>query len=191
MEKFISYIQSVISNAQIENSYLEKFCVPKSLNKSDILLNIGQICDYYYFVNQGVLRFFYFTEDGKECTSWVAFENYFFTETESYLKAVPSQYGIIATEKTEILQIHKKHIDFLIEKYDWFAKFLFYNQQETILNLAKVIESFQNQSAKARYEELFKYPDFIQKVKSKDLASMLGMSKYSISRVRKKRWDDE
>lgn len=58
MEKFISYIQSVISNAQVENSYLEKFCVPKSLNKSDILLNIGQICNYYYFVNQGVLRFF-------------------------------------------------------------------------------------------------------------------------------------
>ncbi|GIZ16245.1 Crp/Fnr family transcriptional regulator [Capnocytophaga catalasegens] len=185
MDKFINYIQSVISDTQIENSHLEKFCVAKSLNKSDILLDIGQICNYYYFVNQGVLRFFYFTEDGKECARWVAFGNYFFTETESYLKAVPSQYGIIATEKTEILQIHKNHIDFLIEKYDWFAKFLFYNQQETILNLTKVIESFQNQSIKDRYEELFKYPDFIQKVKSKDLASMLGMSKCSISRIKK------
>lgn len=42
-------------------------------------------------------------------------------------KIMLDRYEIIATETTEVLQIHKAHIDLLIEKYDWFAKFMFYN----------------------------------------------------------------
>ncbi|MFK8302904.1 Crp/Fnr family transcriptional regulator [Capnocytophaga stomatis] len=186
MEKFINYIQTLVPNCCVIPSDLEDFFSLKSLTKSEVLLKMGSVCKHYYFVNQGVLKIYYFNDLGEERTSWVAFEGYFFTELESFTKATPSQYEIIATEATEVLQIHKNHIDLLIEKYDWFAKFLFYNQQETILNLTKTIELFQNQSAKDRYEALFSYPDFIQKVKQKDLASMLGMSKYSMSRMRKK-----
>ncbi|WP_172914762.1 Crp/Fnr family transcriptional regulator [Capnocytophaga canis] len=187
MEKFIDYIQSLVPNCSVAPLDLEDFFSLKSLAKGEILLSMGSICKHYYFVNQGVLKIYYFNDLGEERTSWVAFEGYFFTELESFTKGTPSQYEIIATETTEVLQIHKAHIDLLIEKYDWFAKFLFYNQQETILNLTKIIELFQNQSAKDRYKALFSHPDFIQKVKQKDLASMLGMSKYSMSRVRKER----
>ena len=48
----------------------------------------------------------------------------------------------------------------------------------------ETIELFQRQSAKKRYEALFSFPAFIQKVKQKDLATMLGMTKYSISRLK-------
>ncbi|GIM54560.1 Crp/Fnr family transcriptional regulator [Capnocytophaga cynodegmi] len=187
MEKFIDYIQALVPNCSVAPLDLEDFFSLKSLAKGEILLSKGSICKHYYFVNQGVLKIYYFNDLGEERTSWVAFEGYFFTELESFTKGTPSQYEIIATEATEVLQIHKAHIDLLIEKYDWFAKFLFYNQQETILNLTKTIELFQNQSAKNRYEALFSYPNFIQKVKQKDLASMLGMSKYSMCRVKREK----
>ncbi|MDO4779338.1 MAG: Crp/Fnr family transcriptional regulator [Tissierellia bacterium] len=185
MEKLINYIQTLVPNCPAIPSDLEDFCTLKSLAKNEVLLQMGGVCKHYHYVNQSVLKIYYYNDLGEERTSWVAFEGYFFTELESFTKATPSPYEIIATEATEILQIHKNHIDLLIEKYDWFAKFLFHNQQETILNLTKVIELFQNHSVKDRYEELFKYPDFIQKVKQKDLASILGMSKYSMSRMKK------
>lgn len=185
MQKFIDYIQSAVPDSLIEKSDLEEFCTSKSLKKGEVLLSMGSVCKHYYYVNRGVLRIYYFNDAAEERTGWIAFEDYFFTELESFTRGTPSQYEIIATEATEILQIHKNHMNLLIEKHDWFSKFLFHNQQETILNLTKVIELFQNHSVKDRYEELFKYPDFIKKVKQKDLASMLGMSKYSISRVKK------
>jgi len=180
MQKFIDYIQSAVPDSLIEKSDLEEFCRSKSLKKGEVLLSMRSVCKHYYYVNRGVLRIYYFNDAAEERTGWIAFEDYFFTELESFTRGTPSQYEIIATEATEILQIHKNHMDLLIERYDWFSKFLFYNQQETILNLTKVIELFPNHSVKDRYEELFKYPDFIKKVKQKDLASMLGMSKYSI-----------
>ena len=184
MQKFINHIQSTVPDRRIEKSDLEEFCISKSLKKGDVLLSMGTVCRHYYYVNRGVLKVYYFNDAAEERTGWIAFEDYFFSELESFTRGTPSRYEIVATEATEILQIHKNHIDLLIERHDWFSKFLFYNQQETILNLTKVIELFQNHSVKDRYEEVFKYPDFIKKVKQKDLASMLGMSKYSISRVK-------
>ncbi|MDO4230394.1 MAG: Crp/Fnr family transcriptional regulator [Capnocytophaga sp.] len=185
MQKFINQIRKSVPDSQVEISDLENFCTVKSLQKNEILLEMRAVCNYYYFVNQGALRFFYFDEKGEEHTSWVAFENYFFTELESYSQKISSQYTVIATEETEVLQIHRSDMDLLFEKYDWWRKYLFFNQEETILNLIKVIQSFQTLSAKDRYEELFDFPDFIKKIKQKDLASMLGMSKYAISRLKK------
>lgn len=186
MEKFIRQIQNFVPEAQIKPSDLEPFCVPISLRKDDVLLSLGNVCKHYYFVNEGVLRIFYLFE-GKEFTNWVAFENYFFTELESYTSGKSSQYEIVATEKTEVLKIHKDKVDFLFEHYDWWRKFLFVNHQETVLNLIKVIQSFQAQSATDRYEELFRYPAFLQKIKQKDLATMLGITRYSLSRLRGKK----
>lgn len=125
--------------------------------------------------------------DDEWITSWVAFENYFFTELESYASDTASHYQMTATESTEILQIHKKNVDFLTEKHSWWQKFMFLNHQQTIINLIKVIESFQSQSAQMRYENLFHFPYFLQKIKQKDLATMLGITPYSLSRLRGKK----
>ena len=71
----------------------------------------------------------------------------------------------------------------LQNNYQW-QQFFIQNEQQTILRLMETIELFQRQSAKERYEALFRFPAFIQKVKQKDLATMLGMTKYSISRLK-------
>lgn len=187
MQKLVNHIQSTLSGCIITASDLEEFFILKPVMKGEVLLPIGSVCKHYYFVNQGVLRIFYFDENGDEHTSWVAFEGYFFTETESFARQTPSKYGIIATENTEILQIKKTDFDKLLHTQPWFSKYMTINQQETILNLIKTIELFQNQSVKDRYQALFEHPEFIKKVKQKDLASMLGMSKFSISRVKRGR----
>ena len=113
-----------------------------------------------------------------------AFEDYFFTEQFSYTNSLPSRYAITAIEETEVLKIHKQQMHSLLQNsYEW-QQFFIQNEQQTILRLMETIELFQRQSAKKRYEALFSFPAFIQKVKQKDLATMLGMTKYSISRLK-------
>ena len=183
MEKLIAYIQKTIPKLKIEEKLLGEAFQKEVLTKDTLLLDFGQVCEHYYFVNKGALRIFFYDE-GEEYTSWIAFENYFFTEQNSYINCLPSRYAITAIEETEVLKIHKQQMLSLLQNsYEW-QQFFIQNEQQTILRLMETIELFQRQSAKKRYEALFSFPAFIQKVKQKDLATMLGMTKYSISRLK-------
>ena len=184
MEKLIAYIQKTVPKLKIEEQILREAFQKEVLTKDTLLLDFGQVCEHYYFVNKGALRIFFYDDNGEEYTSWIAFEDYFFTEQFSYTNSLPSRYAIIAIEEAEVLKIHKQQMDKLLQNnYQW-QQFFIQNEQQTILRLMETIELFQRQSAKERYEALFSFPAFIQKVKQKDLATMLGMTKYSISRLK-------
>jgi len=183
LEKLIAYIQKIVPELKIQEQMLRGAFQKESVAKDTLLLDFGQVCEHYYFVNKGALRIFFYDE-GEEYTSWIAFEDYFFTEQFSYTDCLPSRYAITAIEETEVLKIHKQQMHSLLQNsYEW-QQFFIQNEQQTILRLMETIELFQRQPAKERYEALFSFPAFIQKVKQKDLATMLGMTKYSISRLK-------
>lgn len=175
IEKLIEQIKKQNPNLDFSKLGIETYFHSRQLDKNETLLSFHSICRHYYFVNKGSLRIFFF-ENGQEYTSWFAFENYFFTELESYTNQTFSNYAIVATEETEILEIRKTDMDSLLAKYDWWKDFLLFNQQRTIIKLTEHIGSFQSKTAKDRYEELFAYPEFIQRTKQKDLSSMIGIT---------------
>ena len=156
----------------------------KHIKKGSTLLGFNQICRHYFYVEKGALRV-YFIEDGQEFTSWFAFENYFFTELESYLTASFSKYAIVAIEDCHILEISKNNMESMLSKYKWWQDFLLATQEQTILKLTETIKSFQTLSAKDRYKDLFNHPDFLQRITQKDLSTMLGITRHSLSRIRK------
>ncbi len=183
-ENLIREIKRV--DIRIDPAELERCFRQRLLSKNEVLLDFHSVCRHYYFVDSGALRVF-FLEDGEEHTAWFAFENYFFTELESYTNGTASRYRIVATEDTELLQIPKTDMEFLLSRYDWWKEFLLYTQQQIILKLTGVVRSFQTQSAEERYDALFTHPDYIQRTKQKDLSSLMGITRYSLSRLRKKR----
>ena len=184
--KIITKIKSYDLNFNIGKLELDTLFELKKLSKNQILLKTDVICKYYYFVNIGALKVTYLN-DGEVITSFFAFENYFFTEFESYATGKATKYEIVAIENCEILQISKPKMDFLFNKYPIWRFFLNKTQEETIIKLIDILHQFQTKSASNRYEELFKNPDFIQRAKQKDLSSMLGITKHSLSRIRKKK----
>lgn len=185
MDKLITQIKRLHPNIDLSGIGLGNWFRSRQLRKNETLLSFNSKCRHYYFVNKGCLRIFSL-EDGQEYTSWFAFDNYFFTELESYTHQTSSNYSIIATEETEILEIGKNDMDDLLSKFNWWKDYLLSSQQQTVLKLIEAIKSFQTQSAKERYENLFNYPDLIQRTKQKDLSTMLGISRHSLSRLRKK-----
>jgi CRP/FNR family transcriptional regulator, anaerobic regulatory protein len=158
----------------------------KTIKKNSYLLKAGQFCDSYYFVDNGAFRIYTSITD-KEITSWFAFKDFFFTELESYSTKTPSSFNIQAIEDSIIYYISRKKMDGFMDKYPKWGEFVRKTWEFSFVKLQQVVLSFQTQSADERYEDLFKYPDFIQKTKQSDLASMIGITKYSLSRLRRKR----
>jgi CRP/FNR family transcriptional regulator, anaerobic regulatory protein len=186
MEALIDHIKKTVAISDSELVDIVKSFQTKTLNKNSYLIKAGQYCDYYYFVEQGTLRIYTNIND-KEITSWFAFKDYFFTELESYNNKSHTVYNIQAIEKSIILYIPRKEMDLFLDKYPEWTEFIKKTWELSFIKLQQIVLSFQSQSAEERYGGLFKYPEFIQKTKQRDLASMLGISKFSLSRLRRKR----
>ena len=185
IKKLINNIKSTVPNlpSGFENIFHKSYV--KTVEKGEHILKQGQTCSNYYFVNEGALRI-YFIKDGKEFSNWFAFENYFFTELESYTFQKPSKFYIEAIEDCEILIINKAQMDNLL-KHTFGQEYVRKNWEYAFIHLNNIIISFQSKSATERYDELFDNPVFIQRIKQKDLSSMLGISHYSLSRIKKKK----
>jgi len=185
IEKLIKNIKSIVSNLPPDFEKIFQKSYVKIIGKGVQILKEGQICSNYYFVNQGALRI-YFIDDGKEISNWFAFENFFFTELESYTFQKPSKFYIEAMEDSEILIINRVQMDDFLT-YSFAQEYVRKNWEYAFIHLNNVIVSFQSKSAKERYEELHDFPDFLKRIKQKDLSSMLGISQYSLSRIRNKK----
>ncbi len=186
MEKLFSYIKETLHSAVVDTDGLDLYFENINIPKNQLLLDFNQVCRHYYFLKKGVLRI-YSINAGKEHTCWFAFENYFFTEPESYLNATFSRFCFVATEDCELLAVSKSGMSVLAERYRWWNDFLLITQQQLIVKLVNVIRSFQSHSAGERYNDLFNHPEFIQRTSQKDLSTMIGITRHSLSRIRKNR----
>jgi CRP-like cAMP-binding protein len=186
MNTLSDHIKKVVSISDNELIEIINSFQIKTLEKNSYLLKAGQFCDSYYFIDNGALRIYTSLND-KEITSWFAFKDYFFTELESYVNKTQSRFNIKSVEKTTVYYISRKQMDSYMNKYPKWSEFVRKTWEFSFVKLQQVVLSFQAQSAEERYEDLFKHPDFIQRTKQKDLATMLGITKYSLSRLRNKK----
>jgi CRP-like cAMP-binding protein len=146
MQKFEEHIKRIIA---IPDTDLEKIlsCFRvMTVNKNERLINTGQTCDCYYFVEKGSLRI-YTEVNGMEITSWYAFEGYFFTELESYTYQCATKYNIEAIENTTLLYIPRKNMNELLQTYPAWNELLRKTWELAFLKLSQVVLSFHTLSA--------------------------------------------
>jgi len=110
IEKLIQNIKSIVPDIPSDCEKVFQESLVKILQKGENILREGQTCSSYYFVNQGAFRI-YFLNDGDEISNWFAFDNFFFTELESYTFQKPSKFYIEAIEDSEVLIISKVQMD--------------------------------------------------------------------------------
>jgi CRP-like cAMP-binding protein len=157
----------------------------KSVKKNETLLAKGEICKYTYFVCRGSIRAYSFNDNGQEATRYIAFENQFITTIHSFISQSPTNEFIEATEKGEILQISFSDFQNIIEKTA-LAKELYKKQLEVANTTNHLrLESFLKLSAKQRYDLLLQSnPAVIQRLSNKIVASYLGITQESLSRIK-------
>lgn len=152
-----------------------------------ILLEEGKVADKLYLIKKGCLRLF-FNNDGREITLQFFFEGDFVASFDSFLLQEPSLLSLESIEATEVSAIKKEDFLNLIEqspaaRAEYEAKLIERFRAYRLLFLSRIRDTPQQ-----RYEALLKdHPDIIQRVPQHHIATYLGITPVSLSRIRNRR----
>ncbi|MFZ4800304.1 MAG: Crp/Fnr family transcriptional regulator [Bacteroidia bacterium] len=159
-----------------------------TLKRGEFLLKTSKQCDTLCFVQSGLLRTFV-TIDGKEVTQWISTKGYFSTDLASFVFETPSRWTIQALVDTEIYSISKKDyktIGNLVPMWYELEK-LFLVRCFTMLE--DRIFTHLSMTAEERYNFFFENnKELFNQVPLQYIASMLGMTPETFSRIRKKQF---
>ncbi|MCK7592026.1 Crp/Fnr family transcriptional regulator [Subsaxibacter sp. CAU 1640] len=169
-----------------EIAQIDHLIISKTVEKGEFLLKEGEICNHSFFVEKGLLRFYALNEEGKENILQFATENWIVSDRGSAYFQQPSTYYIDAIEPTTVVMINQ---DFINKVTEINPNFRVHNErllQNHIRSLYKRVSLLLGASAKTRYLDFIKtYPDVTLRVPQWMIASYLGVTPESLSRVRK------
>ena len=173
-----------------EFNFFSSFLLEKKISKRDFFLKEGEVCNYTGFVNAGCFRTFTRANDGNENVTRFAIEDYWIGDLYSYLTGDVSPYNIEATLDSTVLMIHKNDMEKVYEKVPKFERFFRIIVQRGYIALEKRFSIDLNSSALQKYENLLqKFNDIELRVSQKHIASYLGITPESLSRIKKKAYN--
>jgi CRP/FNR family transcriptional regulator, anaerobic regulatory protein len=162
--------------------------IPRLMTKGELLLREGEVAKYGAFVCKGCLRSYVVDNKGREHIVQFAPENWWLSDIDSMLYKKPSLYFMDAIEPTEVLLAEIGSFQKMLDHLPGFAELFRLGQQKHTATKDKRIVSSLTADAETKYQEfLDKYPGIAQRVPLHMIASYLGISAETLSRVRK-RW---
>ncbi|MEM1002117.1 MAG: Crp/Fnr family transcriptional regulator [Bacteroidota bacterium] len=157
-----------------------------SVKKGKVFLEEGQKCNYFYFVLKGIVRLYYYDLDGHEITHLFSSENTMITAPFSYFKNEPNDLYLQALEDTELLIITLEQLNTIFKKIDYLGARIRDLYLEYILLFSRRVMSIHTKTAEQRYLKLMdSHPYLFQQAKLTHIASYLGITIQSLSRIRK------
>jgi CRP-like cAMP-binding protein len=184
LEKYIKSYFGVVNDDDLK--IIVSLFKPKTLIKGEFLLAAGKRCDNLSFVQSGLLRMFITTEE-KEITQWISTKGYFSTDLSSFVFDTPSRLSIQALVETKIYSIKKDDyikIGKLVSKWHELEKLFIVR---CFIILEERIFSHLSMTAEERYSYFFENnKELFNQVPLQYIASLLGMTPETFSRIRKK-----
>ena len=152
--------------------------------KSTFLVEEGQLANSFYFIASGAARAYY-VKDDKNVTAWFAFEHQFINALDSYFRNVPSPHYIELLEQSIVWEITKKNAIAIAKKHRDFEALSNKIILTTLLSLNDHVVSLRFGTAKERYDSLLaSRPDITNRVPLHHIASYLGITMETLSRIR-------
>lgn len=186
MEMISSYLSEVLKVPREAVSGCSTHYAKQQVHKGDFLLREGEVCHGTYFVEKGLLRMYSLDRNGKEHVIQFAPESWLISDRSSQFFNEKSRYYIDAVEDSEILFLTS---EFFIELQKRFPETVESNDlllQKHIRNLQQRVNSLLADTAEERYLSFIKmYPNLMLRLPQWMVASYLGITPESLSRVRK------
>jgi CRP-like cAMP-binding protein len=165
---------------------IEKYFIKKDIPAKVILLKEGEIADRMFLVEKGCLRSFFY-KDANDITFQFFFENDAVASAESFFENKPSKFYIETIERTTIIEFPKKYYQEAMDKIPELKNKLFNGIQKRVYQYMDYMMSYIKDKPAERYLNLIKTrPEIIQRVPQHYIASYLGITPVTLSRIRNK-----
>jgi len=168
-------------------SLIETLFLPRTLDKGERIVTEGEIPRYVAFVCKGILRSYLLDKKGKEHVIQFAAEGWWISAKPGASEDMPSTVSIDAVERAEVLLLERPGHFQLMEKMPGYATmFLQGMQKRNEAKEARIVNSL-TATAEERYHDFLKtYPTLAQRIPLQMLASYLGITSETVSRIRRK-----
>jgi CRP-like cAMP-binding protein len=178
--------EKVELNAE-EQQLIKSYLTPKKLRKKQYLIQEGDVCKYIAFVEKGGLRSYTIDEKGVERILQFALEGSTISDLYSFLTTEPATYNIDALEDSELVLIGKAAHEELLKKLPKYETWIRLQITAAYITMQRRLTSIISLSLEERYAAFTSlYPHIVQRVPQHMIASYMGLTPETLSRVRKK-----
>jgi CRP-like cAMP-binding protein len=183
----INYFNSICQMPEELIEDLQTHTVIKEYKKNDFVLKEGQVSNYTSWILTGLVRGFYL-KDIEEITTKFLWEKAIITSVYSYYSRNPGNENFVALEDTTTASIHYDNMQYLYKKHPSFNYIGRVITEKYLYMLEIEVYNLRKQKAEDRYQFIVKhFPDLLQRVPLKYLATYLGMNLETLSRIRARR----
>ncbi|OON68187.1 Crp/Fnr family transcriptional regulator [Hymenobacter sp. CRA2] len=159
---------------------------PRAAAPGEYLHQEGRVCRELFFVVEGVLRIVKQNEQGVEVTHFFLKENQFCTILHSFTQETPSTEGIQAACPAQVIGLPKQGLERLYAQLPYLRELLNGIIQQALLDKIQTRNAYLGADAKTRYQLfLIRQPEVALRVPLRDVASYLGVTQQSLSRIRR------
>ena len=174
----------LLSNQELD--YLATIFKRETFKKGELILNSEQEVNHQYYVLEGCLRTFFVDPKGKEHTLQFAVNDWWISDYIGYFSETKSVLTIECIEDAILLKVIKENVEKMYDEIPKLERFFRKKMERSFVSFQRRILANLSQSAKERYQSFIRtYPNIEQHVKNYHIASYLGITTESLSRIRK------
>ncbi|PZR26671.1 MAG: cyclic nucleotide-binding protein [Citrobacter freundii] len=183
---FETYLRSLADFTGTDIQRITERATLRHIHRNELLLQEGQICRHKIFILKGLLRTFGTTTDGGEHVLQFSPERSWTLDVESYDRQTPAQLNIAAIENSDVLLWRKSDFDFLLADIPALKAFAQRLISNNIYNSRQRILTTLGGSPQEKYEDFVRnFPDLLPRLPLHMIASYLGMSLKTLTRIRR------
>ena len=185
MEDLINKIKTNLNLSSEAEEFLYSISKEKILPKGEVLIRQGEVVKKTFFVTTGCLRSYCIDKNGKEHTLQFAIKDWWISD---YIAIHSDELATLTVEclkESKVIEFNAKELDEIHERFPEFESYQRHNLERHVVSLHKRILNQLQLSAAERYDLFLKqYPDIEQHTRNFHIASYLGITQQSLSRIR-------